>query len=286
MEAAVFVSPPAISETPAKLGILAGSGALPRDLAHNCAEQGQPFFVIDLEGRASDWAAEFEHARLSLGQVGGALTALRKAGCDAVVMAGAVERPNITSLRTDWTGVKLMPRFARAAASGDDGLLKALAGFFEEEGFRVLAPHAFMSADALAGDGVLAGSASNADAMSEIALGRAILDALAPFDIGQAVVVRKSRCMAIEGAEGTAEMLARIPMLGETGGTLVKAPKRGQDERLDRPAIGPETIRAATKAGLNMIAVESGGVFLLEREQLIRDANRVGLTLFGFEPNS
>ena len=81
-------------------------------------------------------------------------------------------------------------------------------------------------------------------------------------------------------------MLARIPMLGETGGTLVKAPKRGQDERLDRPAIGPETIRAATKAGLNMIAVESGGVFLLEREQLIRDANRVGLTLFGFEPNS
>ena len=55
--------------------------------------------------------------------------------------------------------------------------------------------------------------------------------------------------LAIEAAEGTDHMLARVAELrGEAaasasgGGVLVKAPKPGQDRRIDLPTIGPQTI--------------------------------------------
>lgn len=278
---------PAKPDAPRRLGVLAGSGSFPREVAEACAAQGQDIFIVDLEGRAGEWAQAFETKRFSLGQVGGALAALREAGCDAVVMAGAVDRPSAASLKTDWTGLKLMPRIIRAVATGDDGLLRAVAAFLEEQGLRVLAPHTFLGERALAPAGFVAGPVLSVAAEAEIKLGREVLGVLSQFDIGQAAVVRRAHCLAIEGAEGTAAMLARVSELSATaherGGSLIKAQKKGQDARLDRPAIGPLTIRSAEQAGLTVIAVEAGGVLLLERDELERRAVAAGITLYGFE---
>ena len=258
---------------------------MPRALAEACQAAQQPVFVIDLEGRAASWATGFEHRRLSLGQVGAALEALRGAGCDAVVMAGGIERPSLATLRMDWQGVKLLPRLLRYASSGDDGLLRGVAALFEEHGFRVLAPDDFLDSSHLAPEGRIAGPPLSAEAQEEGGIGFAVLDALAPFDIGQAVVVEGAQCLAIEGAEGTAAMLDRVAALrrreGAAGGVLVKAPKRGQDARLDRPAIGPETVRAAHEAGLAAIMLEAEGVFLVERAELRRLADGLGVGVHG-----
>lgn len=270
---------------PSRLGILAGSGGLPRELAEACRAVGQPVFVIDLEGRASDWAARFDHARLSLGQVGAALEVLKAAGCDAVAMAGGVERPALLKLRMDWQGMRLLPRLLRYARAGDDGLLRGVASLFEEHGFRVLAPEAFLGASSLAPLGPIAGSALSPEAAAEAALGFEILAALSPYDIGQAVVIRGGQCLAIEGAEGTAAMLDRVANLrsrdGGTGGLLVKSPKIGQDTRLDRPAIGPDTVRSVHAAGMSAIVLGAGGVFLVDRAEIIRRADQLGIAIHG-----
>ena len=89
---------------------------------------------------------------------------------------------------------------------------------------------------------------------------------LSPFDVGQATVVANGRVLAIEAAEGTDAMLARIAELRASrrmglrgrAGVLVKAPKREQDMRLDLPAVGAKTIEAASRAELEGLALAAG----------------------------
>ena len=267
-----------------KLGILAGSGTLPRAVAEARAERGAGVFVVDLGGAAGEWIAGFAHERVSLGQIGRVLSLLAREGCDAVTMAGGLVRPSLTSVRFDRAGLALLPRVARLFRKGDDGLLSGVADLFEEHGFPVIGAEAFLPRS-VAPAGAIVGTVPEGTALDDIATGRAILDALSPFDIGQAVVVAQGRCLAVEGAEGTAAMLARVAALREAGGgVLIKMPKRGQDARVDRPAIGPDTVSAAAAAGLAGIAVEAGGVFVLEGERTRRLAGEAGVFLYGVAP--
>ena len=54
---------------------------------------------------------------------------------------------------------------------------------------------------------------------------------------------------------------------------------------MDLPAVGPDTIAAAKAAGLNGVAVEAGGVFILGLEETARAADEAGLFLWGRRPD-
>jgi DUF1009 family protein len=60
---------------------------------------------------------------------------------------------------------------------------------------------------------------------------------------------------------------------------LLKAPKPGQDRRIDLPAIGPATVAGARAAGLAGIVVEARGVMVLDREECVAEAEKSGLFL-------
>ena len=116
-----------------------------------------------------------------------------------------------------------------------------------------------------------------------------LLRCVSPFDIGQSAVLVGHRVIAIEGPEGTDRMLARARALRargllrrpERGGVLVKAPKQGQDLRVDLPAIGPQTVAKAARAGLSGIAIASGLTIVIDRAATVREADRLGLFVIG-----
>jgi len=64
-------------------------------------------------------------------------------------------------------------------------------------------------------------------------------------------------------------------------GVLVKAPKPGQDWRIDLPSIGPRTIEGAARAGLAGIAVVAGSAIIAEPELIARSADREQLFVLG-----
>lgn len=275
-------------QPPSKLAILAGGGSLPAEVAEACRRKGIAVFLVDLAGFAGEWAREHSAMQIGLGQVGRLLETLKAEGCDAVTMAGTLARPQLSKVRFDWQGVKLLPRVAKLFRQGDDALLRGIAAIFEEHGFRVIGPDAFLD-DALAPEGRIAGPEPDDLAQGEIALGRRILDALSPYDVGQAAVVEEGRCLAVEAVEGTEQMLARVSAIrtgpGQTrGGVLVKIPKAGQERRVDLPTIGPRTVESANNAGLSGIAVEAQGVFILDRAETIRQCDETGLFLIGLPP--
>jgi DUF1009 family protein len=75
-------------------------------------------------------------------------------------------------------------------------------------------------------------------------------------------------------------------LAGARAGVLVKAPKPGQERRLDLPAIGVDTVKQAAAAGLAGIAVEAGGTIAADANALVRAADEAGLFLLGFEPDT
>ena len=100
---------------------------------------------------------------------------------------------------------------------------------------------------------------------------------------------RDNRGLAVEAAEGTDAMLARVVEMRANGrvraaagsGVLVKAPKHGQDRRFDLPSIGPQTVEEVARAGLAGIAVVAGSTIIAEPERLIAAADRAGIFVVG-----
>ena len=270
------------SEAAGRLGIVAGSGGLPRRLVEACREAGRDVFVLALEGAAEPaTVAGVAHAWCPIGAAARGLALLRENEVSELVLAGGVQRPSLVSLRPDWRAAKFFARVGYRAL-GDDGLLSAVVAELEREGFRVIRPEQVLPAG-LAPEGPFGRLRPDAQAITDIAHGERIARALGGLDIGQAVVVQQGLVLGIEAIEGTDALLRRCAGLRREGpgGVLVKVEKPGQEQRADRPTIGPQTVALAGEAGLRGIAVEAGATIVVDRDEVSAAADRAGLFVVG-----
>ncbi|MEI9987570.1 MAG: hypothetical protein WDN69_33165 [Aliidongia sp.] len=100
-----------------KLGIIAGSGALPKKLVEKCRETGRDCFVLAFEGETDPACIDgIDHAWSRLGAASKNFTMLREAGVQEIVMAGGIRRPSITGLRPDWRAAQFFARIGPARA--------------------------------------------------------------------------------------------------------------------------------------------------------------------------
>ncbi len=261
-----------------KLGLIAGGGDLPLRLAEAARAAGRPLYILALEGSAAPaLTASGEHGSVRLGAVGEAVRLLREAGVEEICFAGKVQRPSIFELRPDARAAKFLARVGWRAL-GDDGLMSAIVKELAEEGFRVVGPDAVL-ADLLVPEGALGALLPDAQALSDIARGIAVVQALGALDVGQAAVVQQGMVLGVEAIEHTDALLARCGDLRREGpgGVLVKCAKPGQERRADLPTIGPATVANAHAAGLRGIAIEAGSTLVVDREAVGAEADRLGL---------
>lgn len=264
------------------LGILAGSGDLPRRLIAAAKTRGQDVFILAVEGQTDPLTVEsVAHGWFRMGAVGGMLDALRKADVKDLVMAGKFVRPSIFSLAPDAKGAALLARIGFRAL-GDDGMLKLLTEELEHEGFRVVSV-ADVLGDQSIGKGPLGAHAPTEKDDYDIERGMAVLHALAPVDVGQACIVQQGTVLAVEAAEGTDAMIARAASLTRGGerGVLIKLAKLQQDDRLDLPVVGTDTVRRIVEAGFAGIAIDANRAIILDRPATIAAADAAGIFLVG-----
>ncbi|HEY1933860.1 MAG TPA: UDP-2,3-diacylglucosamine diphosphatase LpxI [Acetobacteraceae bacterium] len=270
------------------LGILAGGGRLPAQVAAAAQAAGRPVFLVGLEGFADPAVLRpWPHEVIRMGAAGRILAALRQHGCQDLVLIGPVRRPSLLAMRPDAEGTRILARIGRAAFAGDDGLLAAVIRVFGEEGFRVIGAQDVLR-EALAPAGLLTHTAPDAMALADIHRGMAVVRALGAADVGQGCVVQQGLVLAVEAVEGTDAMLARCAGLTRPGpgGVLVKLVKPDQERRADLPTIGPDTVRAAAAAGLRGVAFEAGGTILADRAATVAEADAAGLFLLGLDPET
>jgi DUF1009 family protein len=271
------------------LAVICGGGSLPFAVADAAIQKGRRVVLIALRGFAdAERIARYPHHWVAVGQAGRLFRLLKSEGCRDLVFIGNLVRPTIGQLRLDLMGLGLILRFAGMFRGGDSHIFRSVTAMVEERGFRVIGAHE-IAPDILVPQGALGGRQPGAGDRSDIARGLEFLHATGPFDVGQAVVVAENRIVCVEAAEGTDEMLARLADLRKSGGVrfaegtgvLVKAPKPGQDRRIDLPTIGPKTIASVRAAGLNGIAVIAGSAIIAEPEQVVELADRAKLFVVG-----
>jgi DUF1009 family protein len=264
-----------------RLGLIAGGGAVPGNVADAAIEAGMDVHILAFEGvTEADLLARLPHTFIRFDKVGRTVDALKKNGCTAVCMVGKVARPDFAKLRPDFAGISLLPKVVKAAAKGDDALLQVLVGFFEKKGFRVLGAHE-IAGDVLAESGPFGKHQPTPADQSDIDKAVHVVNAIGGLDIGQGAVVRDGLVLAVEAAEGTDRMLARCTDMDGNGGVLVKLTKPGQDHRVDLPTIGTATVEGAALAGLSGIAVEAGAAMIIDRAATVRIADEKGLFITG-----
>ncbi|HTW52144.1 MAG TPA: UDP-2,3-diacylglucosamine diphosphatase LpxI [Stellaceae bacterium] len=271
------------AKPPGPVGIIAGTGELPRRIIESCRGKGREAFVLALEGEAEPaTVADVAHAWCRIGAAATGLKLLRDHGVVELVIAGGVRRPSLGAIRPDWRAAKFFAKVGYRLL-GDDGLLSAIAKELELEGFRLIGAHELLDERASVPKGLLGRLKPSADAMADITRGVEIARAIGALDIGQAVVVQQGMVLGVEAIEGTDALLRRCAELRRdgVGGVLVKIEKPGQEKRIDRPTVGPQTVRLAAEAGLAGIAVEAGSTLLIDRDEVIRTADAAGLFVIG-----
>jgi DUF1009 family protein len=271
------------------LAILCGGGSLPFVVADSAARRGRRVVLFALRGFADpERVAAYPHHWMSLGQASWFYRELDKEGCRDIVIIGSVVRPALRQLRFDLGTLRLVRRLVPLFRGGDNHLLSGLVRIIEEDGYRVLGAHE-VAPDILVPEGALGRCKPSDRDQADIGRGLALIAAIGTFDIGQAAVVANNHVLAVEAIEGTDQMLSRIADLRRLGrirtpdgtGVLIKAPKPAQEQRIDLPSIGPQTIEGIIHARLAGLAVVANETIIAEPERVAEAADRAGVFVVG-----
>lgn len=284
-EAAGVVDAPVGGEP---LVILAAGGKVPLQVAAAARAAGRDVLIVGLEGEADEGIKAFPHATVKWGQIGRIEDLIRTHRARDVVVIGSVSRrPDFGGIAVDFGTLRYLPRLIKGMLGGDDTVLANLAKFADERGYRIVGAHE-VAPELVAKAGAVAGRIPSGPILADALLALAAARTIGLIDVGQAAVAAGARVVALEAAEGTDAMLARVEALRSDGrikwsgraGVLAKRSKPQQDLRLDMPAIGPRTVEAVARIGLAGIAIEAGRVMIAERSETVAIANRTGTFIF------
>ncbi|MDR1694285.1 MAG: UDP-2,3-diacylglucosamine diphosphatase LpxI [Lactobacillaceae bacterium] len=270
-----------------KLGIIAGGGAIPRMLIETCLKEKRDFFVLAIEGNADKELItdKIPHKWIRIGQAGTGFKVLKDEKVKDVVLIGTIKRPTFSELVPDLRTTVFFSKIA-AKSLGDDGILRTLVNDIEAEGMKVKGIHEVMD-NLLAREGYLTKKKPDKQALLDIERGVVVAKELGNLDVGQAVIVQQGLVLAVEGIEGTDELICRSKdyrRKGE-GGVLIKLRKPNQDMRIDLPTIGTKTIKKAKESGLRGIAIHAENALIVDEKETIKLADKEGLFIIGINPS-
>jgi len=263
-----------------KLGLIAGNGVFPLEVATAARRRGYAVVAVAHRGETDERLAAMceELTWIRVGELQTMIDAFKRAGVTEAAMAGGIVRARLgESFAPDARAIAMLSRVGRFS---DDALLRAIAAEIESDGIAMIDPVPMLD-DALAARGRMAGPEPSSAQLRDLRLAFGAMRALGNFDVGQAAAVRDGVVGAIEAVEGTDAALRRAAALCGRGLVVAKVAKPGQDLRFDRPAIGPATIELLREIGAAMIGVEAGQALILERARTLGAADSAGVTVWG-----
>jgi DUF1009 family protein len=270
-----FVHSPEVGKP---FGLIAGNGQFPVMLCKKLKAQGRPVFVVAHRGESEKVLEELasEIIWIYTGQIGRAIRFFRKAGVEELCCLGGIRRSGLFhSLRPDFVGLKILLQLPHR---GDDRVLRGLLQYLEHTGFTVRSASELLP-ECIPQEGIFAGKMLTVAEEKDARIGWDCLELLSDLDIGQTLVVHDECIIAVEAAEGTDATILRAGTLSAPGSVVVKRAKRGQDRRIDLPAIGPNTIESLVHAKARALVLESESCLILNPEEVRRNAERAGISI-------
>ena len=261
-----------------KLGVIAGSGALPALLTQAAKHAGRPILVIgvtkDVDERLSSLTPEFY--QIGVGQVKKIFDTLVEMDVKELAIIGKVSKDLLLNpMRLDTKAIRMLGKLRN---KGDSSIFEAVAQEIESMGIKVIDQRLYLG-QLLPKKGVITKRKLSREQERDVEYGMELAREIARLGIGQTVAVRDQIPLAIEAIEGTDETIRRGGRLCKGGAVVAKAARVDHDFRFDVPTVGPDTIDVLAESKAAVLAMESGKAFLLEPEQTIHKANRAKISL-------
>lgn len=268
-----------------RLSILAGNGQLVTDAIKAAVSVGWEVQVLTLTGRCD--LDEFSPVFCSIGNPLSIVMKLRGFRPSHICMVGGLD---ISDKDREGLFGFLRQKRRRPKSAGDTGLSSLISALEFTTGAKVIGVHQLLP-DLVAKAGLIAGPRLGSGHIEDCAFAVGVARAIGSMDIGQGVVCAGHRVLGVEDIGGTDALISRIGAYVENNLTgdgsyplvLAKAKKPGQPDLVDLPAIGPDTIEAAKKAGIAIVAVQAGATLLVDKARLMELAARHGISLLGVE---
>jgi len=269
-----------------RLGLIAGSGRLPFEVAEAAKRHGTALSIVAIQDNTDPRIEAVPcdaFTWICAGELGRLLEFLKKSRATEVILAGAVAKQELfrdpARLKPDARAIALLTRLKDL---GDDALLRAVAQEIESEGMTVVDSTRHLH-DRLTPSGPLIDVSISESVQRDLALGMRVAKTLGIHDVGQTVIVKDATVLALEAIEGTNAAIERGAQLGGAGVSIVKAAKPQQDLRFDVPAIGTDTLALAERLGVAAIGLEVGRTILLERDLVLRRALAAHIAIVGLD---
>lgn len=267
---------------PETLGVIAGLGSYPWQLARSAHAQGVKRVVaFAFKGETERVIAKHadEVVWMHLGSLQALLDAVQAKGVTKLVMAGQIKPTRLFNLRLD---AKALAVLRTLKVRNAHTIFGAIGDELRAIGAELLPAYCFMETEMPAA-GTLGRRAPDEREAADIRLGAKVAKITSGLEIGQTVVVKEGTVLAVEGFEGTDETILRAGRLGGPGAVVVKVAKLGHDMRFDIPIVGLRTFQMLKKAKISCLAVEAKRTILLEREKLAAEADRLGIAFAAFD---
>jgi len=256
-----------------KVALICGEGELPSFLYQSLRKKKVDLVCIGIKEFLNP-NFRFEY-QVKLGEINHLVKILRKERVEEIIFSGRIDKKRILSY-SDWDEVA-KGLLKKAKKKGSRALLELLKDFLESKGFILpdLTPYL---KPWIPEEGVLTLRKPTPEEWEDIHLGWRIGSKLSQLDVGHTVVVYKGMVLALEGIEGTDETIKRAGKLCK-GGVVVKAPRPGEDFRMDPPVVGMDTLRVMEEAGIKTLALGAGKSLILQKEKFLNQANFKGFSI-------
>ena len=261
-----------------RIGIIAGSGAIPRLVLEDVRGRGWSAAVAALPGEADPGLAGLADAFAWIDprDIGRFAAFFREARAGTIFLLGKLD-PRMALEEADAEG-EVRELLARAGGRTPGALLRAVIDELSGRGLDVGDPRLFFEPYQCAA-GVLTRTVPAPAVEADIAFGWPLARMIADGEIGQTLVVKGGTVVAVEGLEGTDRAIVRGGRLAGPGTVVLKAGRRRQDPRIDLPAVGLETVRSLIEARAAALCIEAAVVPFFQREEALALADASGIAV-------
>ena len=252
------------------IGLFLGDTDFSEIVLRRIKRLNKKYFIIDFS-KNNKFKKNINSHRISIGKFGKILSLIKEKKSKKVLFAGKIAKPKFSTLRLDLKGIYYMPGVIKASKLGDAAIIKSIIKILDKEGVKVISS-IFFNPELAVNVGTFTKLKPSTECIKSIKKGIKYFTGLNKLDHVQAIIVKDSKILAVEGRQGTKVMLSKIKK--KTDGILIKLPKKKQDLRMDLPTIGLKTLKDCKKYGLKGIVLKSKKNIFLDRNKCVSFANR------------
>ena len=251
------------------IGLFFGDTDFPKLILKKLKTRKKKYLILDLS-KKNIFKKDINSFSIGIGQFGSIIKLLREKKCKKVIFAGKIDKPNLSILKFDMTGIYYLPRIIKAYKKGDAAILKKLIDILALEKIKVI-KSTFFTPELSLKKGNYTKNKPTKDDLTDIKKGENILKKINAFDHTQAIIVRENSILK-ETSKGTKNLIKKMKKTKIKRGVLIKYPKKKQDLRVDLPTIGFDTLKDCKRAGLKGIVLKDKQNIFLEKNKCINFA--------------